>query len=134
MTGSTSDGHIERLIRAGWLEIGLSQSDLAEVLDGVLQHPAKHNGDADRVDADRLAKVGQALDMPIDLLRDRNSATDSLDGSLSPAELSHAVLSLLELRMLRAFCQLQDHRTKRLLIHLAEQIVKRQTSPGGDAA
>jgi hypothetical protein len=134
MTASTSDGHIERLIKAGWLEIGLSQSDLAEVLDTVLQHPPKHNGDADQVDADRLTEVGQALDMPIDLLRDRNSGTDPLDAVLSSAELSHAVLSLLELRLLRAFCRLQDHRTKRLLIHLAEQIVKRQTGPGGDAA
>jgi len=38
---------------------------------------------------------------------------------------------LLELRLLRAFCQLRDHRTKRLLIHLAEQIVKRQTDGHG---
>jgi hypothetical protein len=44
------------------------------------------------------------------------------------------MLSLLELRLLRAFCQLQDPRTRRLLIHLAEQLVKRQTDRGGDAA
>jgi len=35
MTGSTTDGRIDRLVKAGWLEIGLSQSDLAEVLDAV---------------------------------------------------------------------------------------------------
>src|SRR6266481_8904180 len=45
MTGSTTDGRIDRLVKAGWLEIGLSQSDLAEVLDAVLESPSKHGGD-----------------------------------------------------------------------------------------
>jgi hypothetical protein len=35
---------------------------------------------------------------------------------------------------LRAFCQLQDPRIRRLLIHLAEQLVKRQTDRGSGAA
>jgi hypothetical protein len=33
---------------------------------------------------------------------------------------------LLDLRLLRAFGDLQDLRTKRLLVQLAEQLVKRQ--------
>jgi hypothetical protein len=134
MTGSTSDGHIERLVKEGWLEIGLSQHDLAEVLDAVLRGPPKHDGDPTSVDADRLMEVSQALDMPIDVFRDPDPLTEQPDAAFLSADLSPSVLSLFELRLLRAFCQLQDHRTKRLLIHLAEQIVKRQIGQGGDAA
>ena len=134
MTGSTTDGRIDRLVKAGWLEIGLSQSDLAEVLDAVLESPSKHGGDPGRVDIDRLTEVGQALDMPIDFFRNRAVGSEQPEAGLLSADLSHSVLSLLELRLLRAFCQLQDHRTRRLLIHLAEQIVKRQADNGGDAA
>jgi hypothetical protein len=133
MTGSTSDGHIDRLVKEGWLEIGLSQRDLAEVLDTVLRGPPKQDGDPGSVGADRLIEVGQALDMAVDIFRNRAPLTEQGEAELLSAELSPSVLSLLELRLLRAFCQLQDHRTKRLLIHLAEQIVKRQIGQGGDA-
>ena len=41
--------------------------------------------------------------------------------------------ALLELRLLRVFRELQDNNTKRMLIHLAEQIVKRQRVRPDDA-
>jgi hypothetical protein len=37
--------------------------------------------------------------------------------------------ALLELRLLRLFRELRDHNAKRMLIQLAEQIVKRQACP-----
>jgi hypothetical protein len=132
MTGNTSDRHIDRLVKASWLEIGLSQHDLAEVLDAVLRGQPKNDGDP--VDADRLIEVGQALDMPIEVFRNRARLAEQPEAGFLPADLSPSVLSLLELRLLRAFCQLEDHRTKRLLIHLAEQIVKRQIAQGADRA
>jgi hypothetical protein len=128
MTGNASDRHIDRLVKASWLEIGLSQHDLAEVLDAVLRGPPKNDGDP--VGADRLVEVGEALDVPIDVFRNRAPLAEQPEAGFLSADLSPAVLSLLELRLLRAFCQLQDHRTKRLLIHLAEQIVKRQLGQG----
>lgn len=128
MTGNASDRHIDRLVKASWLEIGLSQRDLAEVLDAVLRSPLKQDGDPGSIGADRLIEVGQALDMPIDVFRNRAPLAEQPEADFLSADLSPSVLSLLELRLLRAFCQLQDHRTKRLLIHLAEQIVKRQLS------
>ncbi len=48
-------------------------------------------------------------------------------GSGSPA--TESLQSLLELRMLRVFREVHDPDTKRILIELAEQIVKRQNSP-----
>jgi hypothetical protein len=139
MTGNASDAQIDRLVKAGWLKMGLSPNDLADVLDAVLQPRTRQNTDEDRVGADRLTEIGHALEMPIDAVRPKGPATGQPDAgqaeaALSPVDLSLSVLSLLELRLLRAFCQLQDPRTRRLLIHLAEQLVKRQTDRGGDAA
>jgi hypothetical protein len=132
MTGNTSDGQIDRLVKEGWLEIGLSQSDLAEVLSIVLRQSPKQD-DPDQLAIDHLIQVSQALDMPVDVFHQRDDETKQPTDDALPAELSHSVLSLLELRLLRAFCQLRDFRTKRLLIHLAEQIVKRQAHYGGDS-
>jgi hypothetical protein len=133
MTGNASDAQIDRLVKAGWLKMGLSPNDLAEVLDAVLQPRTRPDGDEGHVGADRLAEIGHALDIPIEPVCPNGPATGPTEAALSPVDLSLSVLSLLELRLLRAFCQLQDPRTRRLLIHLAEQLVKRQTDRG-DAA
>ena len=133
MTGSTSDEQIDRLVKAHWLAIGLSPRDLAEVLNAVLQQSSEQDDDPDRAGAERLMRVSKALDLPADLLRNGQSAADQPDAILSD-DLARSVLSLFELRLLRAFSQLRDHRTKRLLIHLAEQIVRRQADDGGDVA
>ncbi len=149
MSGSTSDRQLDRLVKAGWLKIGLSQDDLAEVLDAVLRPLVRDDGEAGHIGVDRLAEIGHAIGIPLDIFRPKGPGTEqprteqprteqsrteqpgTEQPALYPVDLS---LSLLELRLLRAFCQLRDHRTKRLLIHLAEQLVKRQTDHGGDAA
>jgi len=134
MTGSTSDEQIDRLVKAHWLEIGLSPRDLAEILNAVLQQSPKQDDDTDRVGAERLMRVSKALDVPVDLLRNGQSTSGQADAKALPGDAAGSVLSLFELRLLRAFSQLRDHRAKRLLIQLAERIVKRQTGDGGDAA
>jgi hypothetical protein len=139
MTGNASDAQIDRLVKAGWLKMGLSPNDLAEVLDAVLQPRTRQDGDEGHFSADRLTEISHALDTPVDAVRSKGPvagqpyAAQPGAGS-APVDLSLSMLSLLELRLLRAFCQLQDPRTRRLLIHLAEQLVKRQTDRGGDAA
>jgi hypothetical protein len=132
MTGNASDEQIDRLVKEHWLEIGLSPRDLVEVLNAVLQQSPKQDDDADRVGAERLMRVSKALDVPVDLLRNGQSPTGQADALSGDA--AGSVLSLFELRLLRAFSQLRDHRAKRLLIQLAEQMVKRQSGDDGDAA
>jgi hypothetical protein len=153
MTGNASDAQIDRLVKAGWLKMGLSPNDLAEMFDAVLQPRTRQDRDEGQVDADRLTAIGHALEMPIDTVRHKGRGTSQPDAGQpeagqpeagqpeagqpgagsAPVDLSLSMLSLLELRLLRAFCQLQDPRTRRLLIHLAEQLVKRQTDRGGAA-
>jgi hypothetical protein len=143
MTGGASDAQIDRLVKAGWLKMGLSPNDLVEVFDAVLQPRTRPDGDEGQVDADRLTAIGHALEMPIDAVRSKGRGAAQPDAGKpdagkpragsAPVDLSLSMLSLLELRLLRAFCQLQDPRTRRLLIHLAEQLVKRQTDRDGAA-
>jgi hypothetical protein len=71
MTSSASDGHIDRLVKARWLAIGLSQSDLAEILDAAFEAPVKAKGATDNAGVDRLIDAAEALDIPADRLRER---------------------------------------------------------------
>jgi transcriptional regulator with XRE-family HTH domain len=129
-TASTSDAQIDRLVKAGWLAIGLSQRDLADVLDAALSPASSSGEDYDRGSSERLREVAEALDVELDLHRAGANGKEAT----APAQPARSLLSLLDLRLLRAFFQLQDRRTKLMLVHLAEQIVKRRVSRSGDAS
>jgi hypothetical protein len=121
MTDHVSDGPIDRLVKARWLAIGLSQSDLAEALSAALKPRFEENERSERSDPTRLRQIADALELAPDLLRGATERT-----RLAAASEHDPLQSLLDLRLLRAFRELQDHRTKQTLIHLAEQMVKRQ--------
>ena len=123
MSNST-EGRIEQLVKARWLALGLSQKDLAEVL----QPAAKTANGSRRPDVARLMQVADALGVSHDLFQGltlRKVETCDADNA--------AMQALLELRLLRVFRELQNHSAKRTLIQLAEQIVKRQATPPGEA-
>ena len=128
MTGNATDGHIDQLVKARWLAIGLSQSDLAEVLGAAIKQ-GSGDGDASRAAAGRLMQIADALGFPPNFVR--SSAETMQDPS--DEQSSGSLQSLLDLRLLRAFRELQDHRSKRMLVHLAEQLVRRQANRRGDA-
>ena len=119
----STDGQIDQLVKARWLAIGLSQHDLAEVLGAPVQ--SKTGNGSGRVDVGRLMQVADALGVSHDLFQDLAPAPRKPD--CSPAE-SETMQALLELRLLRLFRELQDQNAKRMLIQLAEQIVKRQAT------
>ena len=130
---NANDGHIDQLVRARWLAIGLSQTDLAEVLDAAFRQTRKDGNGSNGADAGRLMQVAEALDIPLDLFRSEAVKTAEEETDLSSGEAAMSLQSLFELRLLRAFHELRDQRTKRMLVHLAEQIVKRQADRRGDA-
>jgi hypothetical protein len=131
MSDGAIDRHIDQLVKARWLAIGLSQTDLAEVLGAALSH--KDGNGSNGVDSDRLMQVAEALSIPFDFFHGQPVTTEPEEGDLSPALNFIPLQSFLELRLLRAFHELTDHRTRRMLVHLAEQIVKRQNNCLGDA-
>ena len=126
MTGNATDGHIDQLVKARWLAIGLSQSDLAEVLGAAIKQAS---ADGDSAAAGRLMQIADALGFPPNFVR---SSADTMQDH-SGEQSSGSLQSLLDLRLLRAFRELQDHRSKRMLVHLAEQMVRRQANRRGDA-
>jgi transcriptional regulator with XRE-family HTH domain len=130
---NATDGHIDRLVKARWLAIGLSQSDLAEVLGAAFRQTPKDGNRSDGADAGRLMQVAEALDIPVEFFHSHAATTAQQESAASSAETFASLQSLLELRLLRAFHELRDQRTRRLLVHLAEQILKRQANCRGDA-
>jgi hypothetical protein len=130
---NTTDGSIDRLVKAGWLAIGLSQTDLAEVLGPAVQPTPKEGNRPSTVDGNRLRQVAQSLGTPIASVHGSAMTTGQHEGDLSSADQLTSLQLLLELRLLRAFHELMDHRTKQTLVHLLEQIVKRQACRCGDA-
>jgi hypothetical protein len=133
MTYNGTDGQIDRLVRARWLEIGLSQADLAEVLDAAFQPTPKDGNGSDGVNVGRLIQVAEVLDIPIDSVHGRAVRTGQKEPDLSPAETLSWLQTLLALRLLQANYELRDPRAKRMLVYLAEQIVKGQANRRGDA-
>ena len=131
MTGGATDGHVDQFVKARWLAIGLSQADLAEVFGGTLQ-PTRDDGNGTNcVDADRLMQIAEALQIPIDFFYDQTIGTEREAPDVSSAQRINSLQSVLALRLLRAFQDMTDLRTKEVLILLAEQIVKCQASPRG---
>jgi transcriptional regulator with XRE-family HTH domain len=128
MTGNASDGHIDQLVKARWLAIGLSQSDLAEVLGAAIKQPPA-DGDGSRPAAGRLMQIADALGFAPNFVGSSSETTQDH----SPEQSGGSLQSLLDLRLLRAFRELHDHRSKRMLVHLAEQMVRRQANRRGDA-
>ena len=131
-----SDGQIDQLVKARWREIGLSQTDLAEVLGALPDSSPKRTSDTSNCDSRRLMQLAKALGISTDFLG-REPDADEPRGArpLALSALNSEPLhSLLELRLLRVFRGLQDHHTKRMLIDLIEQIVKRQATRPVDAS
>ena len=124
MSGKSTDG-LDQLVKARWLALGLSQNDLAEVLGASGQPAPKPTNGAGRADVGRLMQVADALGVSHDLFQGLASAQRKLDCAASESETMQA---LLELRLLRLFRELRDHNARRILIQLAEQIVKRQAT------
>ena len=130
MTNGPTDGPIDQLVKARWLAIGLSQTDLAEVLDATFQQTADGNG-SNCVDTDRLMQVAEALEIPADFFYGKTIRTEQ---EASSAQCASSLQSVLALRLMRAFQDLTDLRTKEVLVQLAEQIVKRQIHRRGDGS
>ena len=126
----STDGQIDQLVKARWLALGLSQSDLAEVLGAPGQPASKTGNGASRADVGRLMQVADALGVSHDLFQGLTPATRKTE--CSPAE-AETMQALLELRLLRLFRGMQDHNARRTLIQHAEQIVKRQAAPPNSA-
>ena len=118
--GNVIDGHIDQVINAKWLAMGLSQTDLAEVL-GLAFREQDDTASMEPTPA-RVAQIAQALDVPLNVFYRQPGETAPQELDLSSLAPSNALQSLLALRLLRAFHALTDQATKEVLVQLAEQM------------
>ncbi|WJR79701.1 hypothetical protein [Bradyrhizobium sp. NP1] len=129
MTGNPTEGNIDRLVKARWLAMGLSQSDLAEVLGAAFRQAQPDGAEgASKVAAERLRQLADTLGLSANPARGAG-VSEPVEDACGPGAVLEA---LLDLRLLRAFRELEDQRSKRMLIALAEQMVKRQAGRHGN--
>lgn len=126
----STDGQIEEMVKARWLEIGLSQTDLAEALGAA---PAAKRSRGPGNETDRLSHLADALGISAHLFNGHGK-TAAPAKSEPPERRDESLQALLELRLLRLFHEVRDHNTKRMLIQLVEQIVRRQATGNGHAS
>jgi transcriptional regulator with XRE-family HTH domain len=118
------DGHIDEIVKAKWLAMGLSQSDLAEVLGQIQNDDKASNGTS----AGRLMQIAEALNVPVTFFHRQPGTTGQEERDLSSIAPLDSLQSLLALRLLQAFHELTDQGAREVLVQLAEQIVKRQVN------
>ncbi|MBR0754244.1 hypothetical protein JQ604_18830 [Bradyrhizobium jicamae] len=123
---STPNEHIEQLVQERWREIGLSQADLAEALGAVGAEERSSPYGAPKVDTGRLMRVAEVLGITADIV---NPQAGSAAHARARVQSALPLQFLLELRMLRAFREMRDPKAKRVLVELAEQILKHQSDP-----
>ncbi len=122
MIGNGADGHTEPRMKARWLAMGLSQSDLAEVLDNAFAQTQDSVG-SNEMHGGHLKRIAATLVVPLAYADRPTEAADEVVASNKAADPRETLLGL---RLMRAFNQMKDAKAKRMLVHLAEQIVKRQ--------
>jgi hypothetical protein len=122
---NATQGQIDELVKAGWLAFGVSQTDLAEILAVAFNRVEDHRNASARSHSLRTARIAEAVELPPDWVH--GEAGESRRNALSAQALA-SLQSLLDLRLLHAFRELRDQRSRRMLVHLVEAIVKAQAS------
>ena len=126
MIGDGADGNTEPRMKARWLALGLSQSDLAQVLDNAVAQTQGGAASSEMHD-NHLRRIAKTLVVPLGY-SGRPTTTKAKDGVVASNKTADPMETLLGLRLMRAFNQMKAPEAKRMLVHLAEQIVKRQAS------
>jgi hypothetical protein len=111
------DEQVDRVAKAGWLAVGLSQLDLAEVFDTAIHQ--RDDGGSTGMSSSRLSKIARVLDVPVH--SDGRSPGDTKLEGRNPSSVGSfgSLHSLLALSLLQAFNELTDQRAKIVLVQIA---------------
>ena len=113
------DQLIGRNIRLLRLARGMSQTDLAKHLNLTFQQVQKYENGTNRVSSGRLCKIATVLRTPITAFFDGADLPACDPAAQSPAALPHA------LRLVQAFCALENTDMRRSLADLVEILAAR---------
>jgi transcriptional regulator with XRE-family HTH domain len=109
------DNELGKRIRLRRVELGISQSELADKLGVSFQQVQKYEKGVNRVGAARLQQVATALDVPVTFFFDG-------DGKSREVESLLFIDSSFSLRLLRAYSSVQSQAVQRQFVSLIESI------------
>jgi len=121
-TSNKSANRIDKLvgrnIRVHRLVRGLTQEGLGEKLGVTFQQIQKYEKGTNRVGSGRLYQIAALLEMPVTAFFEGGDAPSNLRNS-SPFDLLSDPVSL---RMVQAFSEIPDHKTRRAVLALVESM------------
>ena len=114
---TSEDSEIGRRIRLRRMELGISQTDLGNVVGITFQQIQKYERGTNRIAATRLRQIAQKLEVPISFF-----LGPDLPDQHKTSEILKQLDSVSMLRMIRAYSLIQDVKIKQTLVALIERI------------
>ena len=118
---SQVDGEIGRRVRFRRLDLGISQTDLADFLGVTFQQVQKYENGTNRISAGRLKSIAEKLKVRIDYFYD-----DAVDGSAESQTVFKFLQNAYSLRLLRGFSRIQNKHVQRSIVEFVERLAETQ--------
>jgi transcriptional regulator with XRE-family HTH domain len=118
------DALVGRNIRIHRLDQGLTQTEFGKRIGVTFQQVQKYEQGVNRIGGGRLYKIADVLQLPISAFFEGADHTEHKvkESPLALLAEAHA------LKMLQAFCQIDDAETRRLLVEVAQRLASRRAS------
>lgn len=113
------DSVVGRNIRVLRLDRGLSQTELGRRIEVTFQQIQKYENGTNRVGSGRLFKIASVLGVPITALFEGADQAPSEGEGTSPVAMLGEPYAL---RLVQAFCALENMELRRSIVQLAEQV------------
>ena len=114
------DKLVGKNIRIFRLAKKLSQTELGNSVGVTFQQIQKYENGTNRVGSGRLAKVAQALNVPI--ARMFNNDVEGKDGEIRGEMVTELLSEPHAIQMLKAFSGIMDHNVRRRIVSLVESL------------
>jgi transcriptional regulator with XRE-family HTH domain len=124
-----TDKHVGNRVRERRLELGMSQSKLAEAVDLTFQQIQKYEKGTNRIGGSRLQQFANIMKVSVSFFFDGgpNAPSQRKAGAIDPSinNVSEFISSKDGLVLIKAFRQIKDAKLRRGIVNLVEQIADR---------
>jgi transcriptional regulator with XRE-family HTH domain len=123
-SSTAADREIGRRLKIRRLDLGISQTAVADALGLTFQQVQKYEKGANRISAGRLQRLAAILDVPIAYFYDEKIAgTKKHQTAFALLETAYS------LRLMRAFIRIKDRRIQLRTVELVEGIADTDDNP-----
>jgi transcriptional regulator with XRE-family HTH domain len=123
-SSTPADREIGRRVKVRRLDLGISQTTVAEALGLTFQQVQKYEKGTNRISAARLKRLAEILDVSISYFYD-----DKLSGSKKKQTTFALLDTAYSLRLMRAFTRIKDRRIQLRTVELVEGIADADRGP-----